>query len=201
MKKSLAFSVLISLLCIPFPVHGQDVAGRDLDTNFGHSTLTWGFPYGTPEAETTNFDIQNTLGSTPKPHFRFNELLALEFDFHGLPGFNDHSGFLGADSPTLPPLTNENEDIFTNMVVSRFSPYVGSRIFRPYASLGFGIMHVHGITLSDLETDTCIMIGLGARLFVTENVSLGIEGDHVWGFDLLDDVEYSNIGLGVAYHF
>jgi hypothetical protein len=201
MKNSLAFSVLISLLCMPFPVRSQDVAGRDLDTDFGHSTLTWGFPYGAPETETTHFDIQSVLRSTPKPHFRFNELLALEFDFDGLPGFSDHSGSLDTDSPTLPPFTSENEDILTNMVVSRFSPYVGSRIFRPYASLGFGIMHVHENPVSDLETDTCAMIGLGARLFVTEKISLGIEGDHVWGFDLLHDVEYSNIGLGVAYHF
>lgn len=184
MKKSLALLVLISLLCIPFSVHGQDVAGRDIDTDLGHSTLTWGSLYGAQEAGTDNFDIQSMLGSTRKAHFRLNELFSLEFDFDGLPGFSE-----------------EDEDILTNMVVTKFSPHLDSRIFRPYASFGFGVMHVHENPVSDLETDTCAMIGLGARLFVTESISFGIEGDHVWGFDVLHDMEYSNIALGVAYHF
>ena len=44
----------------------------------------------------------------------------------------------------------------------------------------------------------CYKGGLGIDYFATDNISLGFEGNYVFG---TGDVRYANATVGVAYHF
>ncbi|MBM9603454.1 porin family protein [Desulfopila inferna] len=51
------------------------------------------------------------------------------------------------------------------------------------------------------DSDFAWKVGLGADVFVSREVSLGIEGNYTMGTGDLDGIEYFNFTLGVAYHF
>jgi len=83
---------------------------------------------------------------------------------------------------------------------------------KPFIVAGGGVMHAD-IDLkastpdlsvsddSDSQTEPCIKLGLGADYFVTKAFSIGIEGSYVWGFQDLDDLGYTDLTLGIGYHF
>ena len=54
---------------------------------------------------------------------------------------------------------------------------------------------------SDDETDLCGKVGLGLNFFAFQDISLGIEGNYIFGFDDLVDIMYFNFTIGAAYHF
>lgn len=113
-------------------------------------------------------------------------------------------------------LTAEMEvDVSTYMLAGKFSPNIGSDTVRPFIVGGVSAMHAEydmsmtasvmglPISASDSESHTgaTAKVGLGADIFITKKVSIGIEGSYVWGVGPNDDIRYISIPLYLAYHF
>jgi hypothetical protein len=74
---------------------------------------------------------------------------------------------------------------------------------------GYGGTHaklersVDGLSMSRVkpERDPCAKLGLGFDLFASDNMSMDLEGSHVWGFDDPDGTGYFDVTLDMSYHF
>jgi opacity protein-like surface antigen len=51
------------------------------------------------------------------------------------------------------------------------------------------------------EGDFAWNLGGGIDFFVTDQISLGLDGKYVWGTGDLDELEYFVGTVGVAFHF
>jgi len=51
------------------------------------------------------------------------------------------------------------------------------------------------------KSDVAAKLGLGIDFFTSNNLSIGIEADYVFGMGDLDDIAYWNFTLGVCYYF
>lgn len=130
--------------------------------------------------------VGNTEGLNLKVGYQINETIAVELNYDRLSTFELCT-------------TDQDIDIETFMVALK----VGSRISENvnlYAALGGGIMVVDFIDYHH-ATDPCVKAGAGVDYFVTDNVSLGVEGSYVWGLNDLSQAEYAMFTAGVAYHF
>ena len=161
------------------------------------------------EAIGLDVDFDNTWGINLKAGYHLNKLFSVEFDFNYLPDFewDDSTTYLG-----VPISVDAEADITTYMLVGKISPDLGSKITRPFVVVGFGVMHGEmdvtasalgfgSTSASDSDTDACAKIGLGVDFFARKDVSIGVEGNYVWGFGDMDEVRYINLTCGVAYHF
>ena len=113
------------------------------------------------------------------------------------------------------------------MLVAKISPDFRLKNIKPFVAFGFGIMHstldtkisaegsIYGNYLSgsysesDSDTAGCFKVGAGVDYFINDTISIGLELDYVVGFvshsiagqDIIDECNYVNCTLGVAYHF
>lgn len=155
--------------------------------------------------------IDDTWGVNLKLGYHFNELFAIEFDFDWLSEFEADEKVFIIGTPGTPVNVDGELEVLTYMLVAKFSPDLGSKRVRPFGVVGFGLMDAEAFVKatvgaisaadSDSDTDTCGKLGLGVDYFATQNISIGLEVNHLWGFGDLDGVRYFNITLGVAYHF
>ena len=76
------------------------------------------------------------------------------------------------------------------------------RIF-PYVRLGGGWMDVDidANTVDSSESDWAYNAGLGADVFVTQQIALGLDAKHVWGTGDASDFNHWTLTLRAAYHF
>jgi opacity protein-like surface antigen len=51
------------------------------------------------------------------------------------------------------------------------------------------------------NSDFAYNVGLGVDCFVTRNLSLGLDGRHVWGTGEVSDFNHATFTLRAAYHF
>lgn len=211
MKKFLIFTVLFAILSFSTSLFAKDVGPY---IGIGGSYAYEDFDIDDEDLEEVGIDVDfdNTQGINLKAGYHFNKLFSLEFNFDFLPGFewDDSTTYLG-----VPINVDVEGDITTYMLVGKITPDFGSEIIRPFVVAGFGIMHGEidvdvtasaagysaSVSVSDSETDTCAKIGIGVDFFSKENVSIGLEGNYVWGFGDMDEFRYMNYTLGVAYHF
>ena len=207
MKKFLIFTVLFAIFSFSTSLFAKDVG---LYIGIGGSYAYEDFDIEDEDFEEMGLDVDfdNTQGINLKAGYHFNKLFSLEFNFDLLSSFewDDSTTYLG-----VPVNVDAEADITTYMLAGKISPDFGSEIIRPFVVAGFGIMHGeidvtasapgYSFSDSDSETDTCAKIGIGVDFFAKENVSIGLEGNYVWGFGDMDEVRYMNYTLGVAYHF
>lgn len=165
-----------------------------------------------------NFDIDNDIdvnidnswGVNARVGYQFNRLFSVEFVYDYLAEFSGSKTI----SDMGDTIKYEAEvELMTFMIAGKFSPNIGSEIVRPYITVGAGIMHgssdetvsVTGwypdLSVSTTDDGPCAKIGVGIDFSATKNVSIGIEGSYVMGFDTMDNIRYVNLNLGVAYHF
>jgi len=161
-------------------------------------------------------DPDNAWGFNAKLGYRFHKYVALQFDYDYLSGFDESqkAGFtIGGD--TFDVAGKYEVDVQTFMLSLKGYFGIDPYGIRPFVIVGGGVMHADadvklsvaapGISMkthsSTDETDGCVKLGAGLDWFLGENVSLGLEGSYVWGLGDLDDLQYFNIGVGVAYHF
>lgn len=163
-----------------------------------------------------NFDGEanpdNAWGFNAKLGYRMHEFIALQFDYDYLFGFDD-SQKVFSSGKTYKAKYELDVQTFILSLKGYFG--INSYNIRPFVIAGVGGIHVnvdtdynvtgpgtsvraHG---SNDETDWCVKLGGGLDWYPTKNLSLGLEGSYVWGLGNLDDVQYFNIGVGVAYHF
>jgi opacity protein-like surface antigen len=102
-------------------------------------------------------------------------------------------------------------EMFTGMV-SLKGYFPQFTVIRPYVIAGAGVMHYNvdyneaakssGFPLpDDNETDLCFKVGGGVDFSVSDAVSFGIEGNYTGGLEQVEDVEYIQVGAGIAFHF
>lgn len=97
-------------------------------------------------------------------------------------------------------------DVQTLMAVAKLSPSVQFPV-KPFLALGLGWMDGSadvtggaGTTSVD-DSDFAGKIGIGVDWYPVPAFSIGVEADYVSGFGDVDEIAYTNLMLGVAYHW
>ena len=211
--KKFCFLGVIVLLCVSTQLWGQDVTQKGGYVGIGASYAV------------ENFDVDNANGRSYDNAFGLNvrvgydvkQWLSLEFDFDYLSEFTFSSTQLStvptSEPPaTAPTITDRDLTLTTYMMMAKLFPLSDFKTMKPYLTAGAGIMRMdnvakesyHGhfsVKNSWSETEACARLGLGIDFAVNDNVTVGVEGSHVWGFGDLDQLGYFNLTLGAAYHF
>ena len=208
MKKILT-TVAIALTFLSSQLYAQDtglyigVGGNYAFQNFDTSDLNNDLrPYG------LNVDFDNSYGFNAKVGYHFNKLFSAEFVYDY---FLDFSWSQTTRISGVPVTVDAKLSLMTFMIAGKLSPDIGSKVVRPYITAGAGMMKGEidvsassgGFTeaRSDSETGPCAKLGVGVDFYATTNISIGIEGSYVMGFSNMDNMKYTNLSLGVAYHF
>ena len=93
--------------------------------------------------------------------------------------------------------------IFTIMPVLKAC--TGYEPVNPFFAVGLGYMDVafdEKISSDSYnKSDIAAKVGLGIDFFASNNLSIEIEADYVFGMGDLDDIGYWNFTLGVCYYF
>jgi len=162
-------------------------------------------------------DFDDTWGLNVKAGYKFNRYVAAELALDYLPNFKWSVATRVGGTPLSGELT---VDVMAWTISAKISPFDSQKI-KPYFVVGGGIMHASAdatvsipgasaygdisYSSSDDETDLCGKIGLGVDFFVTDQVSLGLEGAYFAGFNDLDIIgfrpRFYTVTAGVAYHF
>jgi opacity protein-like surface antigen len=207
-KKLLLLALLSVSLCFPALSYGQGGGGHGVYIGIGGSYVIENFDVKSENILGTTYDpdFDDTWGVNVKIGNHFTKWFSLEFDYDYLFDFESEKtlNIIG-----LPVKTELNAQINTYMIVAKFS--AGSGMVQPFFVAGGGMMNVEAdarasaggtsASDSDSETDPCAKVGLGLDFFLNDNVSIGIEGTHVWGFNDLDEIKYFSLTSGVGYHF
>ena len=138
-------------------------------------------------------DFGDGSGINLKAGYVLNDNVAIELSYDYLQDFDYSDAVVSVEA-----------DIETLMAAVKIS--TGEEL-RTYLIGGLGVMRgeltaeAFGLRDSASENDLCAKAGAGIDYFVTDEVSVGVEGAYVWGFGDLDGVEYTQVTCGVAYHF
>jgi len=109
------------------------------------------------------------------------------------------------------PLSGEaTVDVTAWTLALKLTPFDLQKV-KPYFVVGGGIMNASldvsasipgaSASSSDDETDICGKIGLGVDYFITDQISVGLEGAYWTGFNDLDNIRFYTVTAGVAFHF
>jgi opacity protein-like surface antigen len=216
--------------------HARDSAGKNVYLGIGGSYAVEDFQHDDIDFDDTfsvKVDFDDSWGLDLKCGFHVNDFISLEAVYNHCAEFNTDESL--SESTTVDSTTVGGNiavegglDINTVMLAGKLS--VPWKI-RPFIVAGAGLMHaglrgevtasvsVDGVSesvyVSDSDSDTqgCAKFGGGFDFFATDNVSVGVEGSYVFGFDdatfaldsfsdeILIDIRYYSFTLGVAYHF
>ena len=152
-------------------------------------------------------DFDDTWGLNVRAGYKFNRYIAAELALDYLPGFTWNF----ATSVRGTPLSGEvTVDVTAWTLALKLTPFDSQKV-KPYIVVGGGIMNASldasasipgaSASSSDDETDLCGKVGLGVDYFVTDQVSIGLEGAYFAGFNDLDNIRFYTVTAGVAYHF
>ena len=169
--------LIIAVLFLTTPVYAEDVY-----VGIGGTYAYENFDAGV--------DYSNTEGLNLKAGYIINDNLAIELNYDYLQDFKYSGEIISATA-----------DVETLILAVKIS--TGEKV-KPYIVGGLGVMRgelTASTGQSESETDMCAKSGVGVDYFVTDDVSVGIEGAYVWGFNDLEGVEYTQIICGVSYHF
>lgn len=153
-------------------------------------------------------DFSNAYGFNGKVGYHFSKLFAVELAFDY---FNNLSWNQTVTISGKPATFEANLKLMTLMLAGKLSPNIGSEVVRPFIIAGVGNMFGnidvkttyagYRSTASNSNSDACGKIGVGIDFYATRNISIGVEGSYVMGFGGMSNMKYTNIDLGVAYHF
>jgi opacity protein-like surface antigen len=166
--------------------------------------------YALQNFNTVNMNYGNSPGFNAKVGYCFSKMFAAEFVYDYFTNFSaSNTGKING----VPATVDKKAKITTFVIAGKLSPDVGSEVFRPYITAGLGMMNgdidtTVSFSGSGLKTegsgsvrDECAKFGVGVDYFVRKNISVDFEASYVMGFGDNDDVRYTNLHLGVAYHF
>ncbi len=104
-------------------------------------------------------------------------------------------------------------EIETTGIAVKLSPTMSEthKNLTPYLVLGFGVMNAdvggafslvfHQYSVRGNETDLFYQIGLGLEVLITQRISAMFDVNCVYGLNDLDEINYINNKIGIAYHF
>ena len=139
-----------------------------------------------------NVSIDDAWGLNAFAGYRFTRYIALEVNYNWYDDFD-------AKISGLPFQVK----IWTLMLDAKIMYPVYNDRLVPYVRIGSGYMdgeiEVAGFNFSD--EDFAFNLGGGLDYYVTDLISLGLDGKYVWGAGDLDDLEYFVGTANVAFHF
>ena len=160
------------------------------------------------ESDLIKGDLDNTYGFNLKAGTHLGQYVSFEFNFDYLPGFDWDGTVVVSDDPVK---TELETDIMTFMLDFKASPEFREKTYRPFVLAGLGWMDSNGkarTETSDViskqsvsDSDFCAELGLGIDFFFSPNLSLGVEGSYVFGFGNVEDIQYTQITMGLTYYF
>ena len=136
------------------------------------------------------FDFDDAWGLNAFAGYRFMRYIALEGNFNWYDDFESGS-------------TNADVEIWTLMLdLKAMYPVYNDRLV-PYLRIGGGYMDSKASagSLDASNEDFAFNFGGGLDYYVTDQVSIGLDGKYVVGTGDLDAVEYFVGTLNVAFHF
>ncbi len=215
MKRLFSLTLLVLLSAFSISSYASDQFGKGVYIGIGgtYAVENFGDDAFQSGGAALELKIDDTWGANLKVGYHFSELFAIEFDFDWLSEFEADEKVFIIGTPGTPVNVDGDLEVRTYMLVAKFSPDLdlGSKKVRPFGVVGLGVMDaeafvkatVVGITVPDSasDADPCVKLGLGLDYFATQNISIGLELNHLWGWGHLDQIRYFNITLGVAYHF
>jgi opacity protein-like surface antigen len=137
-----------------------------------------------------DFDFDDAWGLNAFAGYRFMRHIALEGNFNWYDDFESDS-------------TNANVEIWTLMLdLKAMYPVYNDRLV-PYLRVGGGYMDVKASagSLDANNEDFAYNFGGGVDYYVTDQVSIGLDGKYVVGTEDLDAVEYFVGTINAAFHF
>jgi opacity protein-like surface antigen len=235
MKNFFILLLMVVALCFSKTTYGQDSSSRGAYIGIGGSYACDDFEMDDIEEaiRPLKVDFDEARGINLKFGYHVNDFFCMEGIFDSLPGFETDetwTGSLTVDSLTSDGTLNASGDIDIMTFMAAAKLHVPSDILQPFCVLGVGLMHAkvdaelqesapdigHFLSISDSDSDvqSCAKVGAGVDLFVTRNVSVGVEGSYVFAFGDFKfqsnafnveqpkiDFRYWNLAVGLAYHF
>lgn len=214
MKKQTMITIIM-LIFLSSPVYAKDtgfyvgIGGNYAFQNFDTTDINRDLgPYG------IQIKFGNSYGLNAKVGYRFNRLFSTECAYDYFPDFSWNQAVVISDANVT---FNAKTEIMTFSISGKLSPDFGHDIVRPYVAIGGGLMHgkievkedvsksgvISGFVASrsSSSSDPFVKIGGGIDFYVAKSVSIGVEGSYIFGLGSLDEIRYSNVNWGVAYHF
>ena len=190
MKKLLVFAVLVLVLSFStFSYAGTGDKGAYIGLGGSVALEDFDIDYsGTNET----LDREESWGVNAKVGYYLSPSFSIELDFSYIFEFEWDQDQVDVNVMTIMPqikgcVGTENASVFGVVGIGYMSVDVDEEILSPLTSID--------------KSDVCIKLGAGVDYFVKKNLSIGIEGDYVYGLGDLDKVEYWNFSLGVCYYF
>ena len=202
MKKFLVLAVLVIAVAYSTSSYGAGYGpgskgylsgSKGLYAGIGGSIALENFDMRFP-GEHKTLGAGESWGVNGKAGYHLSNWFSLELDFNYLFEFESEETELR---------------IFTIMPVLKAC--TGHEPINPFVAVGLGYMDVAfdkkisspTITSSDSydKSDIAAKVGLGIDFFASNNLSIEIEADYVFGMGNLDDIAYWNFTLGVCYYF
>ncbi|MBN1829795.1 MAG: porin family protein [Deltaproteobacteria bacterium] len=191
MKKSGLVLLIVGIMfCLACPAFADDKEGFYLGVGGSYALENFQTYGSNSYDDATGFNI--------KAGYKQSRASATEFSFDYFPEFK----WTHPRDYLIPAtgMVSEKIRVYSVMLAQKLS--IPNDTFRPFLIGGIGYMSAeseHTPTLgSPDETGFCYKAGLGMDVFITSNISLGLEGSYFFG---VGDVRYGNFTLGVAYHF
>jgi len=214
MKRLLVFAVLVVAFIYSAPSYAQGDSPnlKGAYIGIGGSIAFEDFDFDFPDPH-KSLGCGESWGIDAKAGYYFNSRLSLELDFNYLFKF-EGDGKVSSSGTTADG--NLDVRIFTIMPVLKVS--TGASPINPFFAVGLGYMNVkkdysetssispYPYTVSEDESDFGAKLGLGIDYFASNNLSIGLEADYIFGMGKigmggLDDVAYWDITLGICYYF
>ncbi|MGD8993495.1 MAG: porin family protein [Desulfobacterales bacterium] len=152
--------------------------------------LGGGLAYAWENFDDAGLNFDDAWGLNAFAGYRLMRYVALEGNFNWYDDFESDS-------------FNVDVEIWTLMIdIKGMYPVYNDRLI-PYLRAGLGYMDAEASAggLDADEEDLAVNFGGGLGYYVTDQVSLGLDGKYVWGTGDLDDIEYFVGTVYVSYHF
>jgi hypothetical protein len=194
MRKALIiFTTAVSILAFTFNLQAEEKHGR-IYAGAGVGYAIERFDDGDLKDFPGNSSIDNTWGVNVFAGYWWFKHLAVEGNFNWYADFDGEA----ADDRDF------DISIWTVMLDAKiFSPSLWQDRVFPYVRIGGGYMDVDidARRVDSNESDWAYNMGLGIDAFITHQLSIGVDGKHVWGTGDTSDFNHWMLSLRAAYHF
>ena len=189
----LFFAVLISFLSFTFISEAEEKHGR-LFAGAGLSYVVEDFDDGDLKDFPGNSSIDNSWGINIFAGYWWLKHLAVEGNFNW---YDEFDGKAASD-------IEFDISIWTVMLdLKIISPSLWEDRIFPYARIGGGYMvpEIDADNVDRTDDDFAYNIGLGADVFLTDRLSVGLDGKRVWGTGDASDYNHFVGTVRIGYHF
>lgn len=140
-------------------------------------------------------DFDDSWGVQLKGGYIFNKLVSVEGRYEFVDAFEVDSNGMTDELDVM------NLTVNAKLTCPAFDTYI------PYVVAGIGAMSAKeeitfgGATSKTTDNGVCARGGIGVDAYITDEFSIGLEAAYMSGFGNVDHVRYTELSLGVSYHF